>query len=136
MPSLRGEKSGQSRELRTSDLYEERDQGFFAHLAAPVAVDRGVKRRAFGQGVVRQERIARLENARTAVLQTDFHLPAQDVEPLWRTCAMPLATKPHWALPQLVSRRRLNRREHGLRVAFGERDGFVAKFRAPVGIGE
>ena len=52
------------------------------------------------------EVLAWVKDARAAVVQPDLHLAAEDEYPLRIRRAMPLAAKAHWAVPQLITRRR------------------------------
>ncbi|MCY1372470.1 hypothetical protein D9M69_596770 [compost metagenome] len=80
--------------------------------------------------------VARAEDARTAVLQTDFHLPLKHKQPLRRIGAMELAAEPHRTLAQLQSARGQHRRQAGCGRAFGEVYRFLAESRAAIGVGE
>ena len=86
-----------------SIAHEQGHQWVGADLAAPVAVDGGVKGGAFGQGVARIEKFAWTKDARAAVLQKDFHLTAQHEKPLRIAGAVEAALKAHRALAQLVT---------------------------------
>src|SRR5262249_61480498 len=88
---------------RSLGLYEQRDQRLGAALRAPVAVQPGVERRAFGQQIRGVEMLARAEAPRRAVAQSDLHLAAQDEDPLRLGRAVPLAAEPDRAVAQLIA---------------------------------
>lgn len=111
-------------------------QGVRTHLAAPMTVHRGVKARTFGQGVCRIEKLARAKDTRRAVLQKNFHLTAQNKQPLRAARAMKTALKAHRALTQLTSTRCHQSRQTALRRAFSQRNPFVTKSCAAIGVGE
>src|SRR5919198_730070 len=76
------------------------------------------------------------EAAHCAVAQPDLHLAAQDEHPLRLRRAVPLAAKADWAVAQLITRGRKDRRKKRLRIAFGEFDRFLSESRSPIAIGE
>ena len=103
-------------------------------MAAPVAVDGGVKRGTLGQQICRVKVLAGPEYARTAVY-TNLHLPLQDKAPLRVPRAMELAAKAHRAGAQLVTARRKHFREHGLRIALVQRNRFLTELGKTIGVG-
>src|SRR5258707_4502058 len=99
-------------------------------------MQRGVEGRAFREYVRSVEVLARPKHARAAVAQPDLHLAAEDEHPLRFGRAMPLAAKADRAVPQLVAGGGEHLREHRLRIAFGQRDGFLFEFRSSIAVGE
>ena len=96
----------------------------------------GVKRDSFGQHVCRIKMLTGFENARHPSLQTNLHLPTQNETPLRRTRAMELAAKTHGAGAQLITARRKNFRQHGLRRTLRQGHGLFAKPGSAIDIGE
>src|SRR5687767_7136802 len=88
---------------RGMHLEEQRDQRMRAALRAPVPVHLRIEAGAFGQRVGGKEMLARPEQARAAVLQPDFHLAAQDENPLRLRRAVPLAAEAYRAVAQLIA---------------------------------
>lgn len=119
-----------------SATHEQGHQGLVAQLAAPVAVHFRIEGGAGRQGVGRVKMIAPAEHATAAVLQTDLHVAVQNEDPLVVNRAMELTAKARWAVAQLVAARSHQGRELTLRRALGQRDCFLAKFGAAIGVGE
>src|SRR5919201_7024913 len=71
-----------------------------------------------------------------AVAQPDLHLAAKDKHPLRLRRAVPLAAKADWAVAQLITSGRKDRREKRLRIPFAEFDRFLSESRSPIAIGE
>src|SRR6185503_10946593 len=93
---------------------------------APVPMDLRIERRAGRQRVGGKEMLARLEEARAAVLQPDLHLARQDEHPLRLRRAVPLAAEADRAMAQLVAAGREYAREQRLRRSLREGDRFLA----------
>lgn len=119
-----------------SAAHKQRLQRLVAHLSAPVTMHCSVKGSAIRQHIRRVKMFTRLENARHTALQTDLHLPCQDKTPLRAAGAMELAAKANRTLAQLHAATGKQWRQHGLRVAFGQGDQFLAKARAAIGVGK
>src|SRR4029079_3205691 len=97
-------------------------------------MDRRIESRARREGVGGEKMIAGTEHPDRPVLEPDFHFAAEDEDPLRLRRAMPLAAEADRAVAQLVSRRREHIRKHGLRVATGESNGFVAPVACAVAL--
>ena len=96
----------------------------------------GVKRGSFGQHVCRIKMLTRFKDARHAALHPNLHLPTQNETPLRRAGAMELAAKTHRAGAQLITARRKNFRQHGLRRTLRQGHGLFAKPGAAIGVGK
>src|SRR4030081_1544901 len=86
--------------------HEQRDERVRAALSAPVPVDLGIERDAWGKYVGRVAMVARLEDPQAAVLQPDLHFSGEDENPLRLRRAVKLAAKANGTLPQLIAGRR------------------------------
>lgn len=122
--------------IPSSVAHEQGHQGIGPHLTAPVPMNGGIKGGPIRQGVRRIEKFAWPKNARTAILQDDFHLPPQHKQPLRMTGAVKGAAKPDGALAQLACRSGHQGGQLALRCAFGQRHPFIAKTRTTIGVGE
>ena len=70
----------------------------------------GIEARAFRDEVGREEVLAWLEDARRTVAQANLHLACENEDPLRLGRAMEHASEADRALPQLIARRRKDRR--------------------------
>ena len=77
-----------------------------------------------------------LEHARRAIFQANFHLPAQNHHPLRVGGAMKTAGKTNRAMAQLEAAAGVQGAELRCRLAFGQRDNFIAEFGNAIGIGK
>ena len=101
-----------------------------------MAVDAGVKGRAFGQYIGAEKMLAGAKDARHAALQTNFHLAAQNKHPLGCTGAVELAAKTHRAGAQLVAATGKYLGQHGLRRALVQRHELFLEPGTSIGIGK
>src|SRR3954470_15820425 len=76
------------------------------------------------------------EPPKASVLQSDVHFAFEDEDPLRPRRAVEFAPEADRALTQLVTGGRQHGRQPRLAAAFGERDAFLAEFRAAVMIRE
>ncbi len=95
-----------------------------------------IKRRPRRQHIGRIEVVAGLEHAGAAVLQTNFHLPGQNHDPLRVGGAVEGTGKTYRAVAQLEAAAGLQGAELGGGLALGQRDTFFAEFGKAVGVGK
>src|SRR6266851_5613511 len=84
--------------------HEQRDERVRAALSAPMPVDLGIERDAWGKYVGRVM-VARLEDPQAAILQPDLHFSGEDENPLRLRRAVKLAAKANGTLAQLIAGR-------------------------------
>ena len=116
-------------------------QRLITHLAAPMAMDRGVEGSALGQKVGAEKVVAWAEDAAVAAgrlrvaVHADLHLPFQNEHPLRRASAMELAAKAHRAAAQLVTAAGKHLGQHSRRLTLVQGNGFFFETRPAVGAG-
>src|SRR6266850_2124418 len=83
--------------------HEQRNERVRPTLSAPMPVDLGIERGAWGKYVGRVAMVTRLEDSQAAVLQPDLHFSGEDENPLRLRRAMELAAKADGTLAQLIA---------------------------------
>ena len=94
-----------------------------------------VENGAFWQQIGREKMLACFEHASAAVLQTDFHLPLQNEHPLRTGGDVKTALKADRAVAQLQALYGQQFAQSGLFSSMIQRNAFLSKTGAPIGVG-
>ena len=116
--------------------HKQSHQRVWAPLTTPMPMHLGIKHGPFGQHIGRIKMLPRVEDARAAILQADFHLPRQYKDPLGMRADMKGTAKSHRAFAQLIAATGHEARQSRLRRALVQGQDLLAKTRTPIGVGE